>query len=81
MQLFWCEVFIQPIEEDAVPQDAILWFGDPVSFFGEIEEPAWDPLQLGSIEGFHSLGDRDAEVLFAMDHEQRSFPIASETVW
>ena len=71
---------IQPSKEFALPQHGVLRFRYEVALLREVEEAARNALHLGSIEGLHALGVGDAEVLAAVDDQNRGVPKSNELV-
>lgn len=71
---------VEPAEELALPEHGVLRFGDEMAFVREEEEAAGDSLHLGDIVSLHAFGIGDAEVVAAMDHENRGVPVAHEMV-
>jgi len=60
---------VEPAEELALEQDAVLRLTDPVVLIGEDKHPRRDTAQLGGVERHHTLRCQDAVVLLAMgDH-------------
>ena len=60
---------LQPAVDFAIPEDGVLGFEDPVVFVGEIDEAAGDAQPLEGGVKLEALGDGDAVVEFAVDHE------------
>ena len=71
---------IQPAEESALPQDAVLGFQYPVVLVGEDEQFGGHASQFRCIECRHALRGEDAEILFAVDAEDRRVPFVYEKV-
>ena len=71
---------IQPAEESALPQDAVLGFQYPVVFVGEDEQFGGHASQFRRIECRHALRGEDAEIFFAVDAEDRRVPFIYEKV-
>lgn len=51
-----------------------------MAFLREVEKAAGDALGLSRGEGFHGLRRRDAEVLLAVDDQQRRLPITRKAM-
>jgi len=79
-QRLFFQPLVEPTEELALPEHGVLRFGDKVAFIGEEEEAAGDSLHLGHVVCLHALGVWDAEVVAAMDDENRGVPVAHEMV-
>ena len=65
---------VQPAEEGALPEHAVLWLQHPVVLVGVEEELGGDAAQSGCVEGALSLTAEDAVVLVAVDAEDGSVP-------
>ena len=63
-----------------MPEEAVLWFEDPVGLVGEIEVAAGDVAHLGCVVGGHAFGGDDAEVEFAVDDTDGGVPLVDEEV-
>lgn len=75
------QILVEPIEEHSLPEYAVLWFGHPVTFVGEIEELRRDSTHTSDIESLHTLCDRNTEIIFVVDDEDRSVPLLHRLVW
>ncbi len=74
------QVFIQPIIEPTLPQNAILRFQHPVVLVGEIQEFGVDAAQDGCVVGLHALREADAVVQAAVDDEDGRGPFVHKEV-
>ena len=70
--MLFLQPFIQPAEEGALPEHAILWLQYPVVLIRIDEEFGWNTTHAGCIEGTHTLVGIDAVILFAVDAENWS---------
>src|SRR5690349_291003 len=66
---------LQPVVHRVVPQHAVLRLQDPVVLVREAQELARNPAPLRNRERGDALLDRDAEILIAVDDENRRFPL------
>ena len=73
--MLFLQPLIQPSEEGALPEHAVLWLQYPVVLIRIDEEFGWNTAHAGCIEGTHALVGVDAVVLLAMDAEDRSIPL------
>ena len=73
--MLFLQPLVQPSEEGALPEHAILWLQYPVVLIRIDEELGWDATHAGCIEGAHALVGVDAVILLAMDAENRSIPL------
>ena len=68
---------IQPAEEDALPQHAVLRLQHPVVLIREDEQFGGDASQLSRIGCRHALRGADAEIFFAVDAEDMRVPFVN----
>ena len=68
------QVFVQPAEEGALPEDAVLWFQHPVVLVGEEEELGVESAHSGCGEGAFGLGVFNSEVSLSVDAEDGCVP-------
>ena len=79
MALF-LKVFVKPVDEVAMPEEAVLGLEDPVGFVGEVEVSGVKAAELGSIVGGHALRGDNAEVKFAVDYADGGIPFFDKEV-
>ena len=79
MGLFF-EVFVEPVDEVAMPEEAVLGTEDPVGFVGEVEVAGVEATDLGGVVGCHALGGHDAEVELAVYYAEGGVPTIDEEV-
>ncbi len=65
---------IKPVDEVAVPEQAVLRFEHPVGFIREVKVAARDVSHLRGIVGCHALGSHNAEVEFTVDDADGCIP-------
>ena len=71
---------VEPGEEGALPEDAVLGFEHPVVLVGVEEQLGFDAFHAGGIEGAHALGGIDAVVFLAVDAEDGGVPLVNKAV-
>ena len=72
------EVFVEPVDEVAVPEEAVLGAEHPVGLVGKIKVACFEAAELGSVVGSHALGGDDAEVKLAMDDADGGVPTETQ---
>ena len=82
LSLLFCRLqpLIQPFKECALPQNAVLRFQHPVVLIGINKQFGRNTAHYGSVKGSHCLVGKDAEILFAMNAEDRGVPFVYEEV-
>ena len=66
---------VEPAEIFALPENAVLWLGHPVTFAWEEHHASRDATHSCCVEGLHSLAVRDTEVVFASHYEDWGVPV------
>ena len=76
--MLFLQPFIQPSEEGALPEHAVLRFEYPVVLVGEDEKFGWDAAQTCCVECTEALVGVDAVVHLTVDAEDRCIPLVDE---
>ena len=72
------EVFVEPVDEVTVPEEAVLGMEHPVGLVGEVEVAGIEAAELGGVVGSHALGGYDTEVELAVDNAYRGVPFVDK---
>ena len=71
---------VEPLEECALPQHAVLWFKYPVVLVGEDKQLGWDAFHTCSVKCTHALGGVDAIIFLAMNAEYGRIPFVDKAM-
>lgn len=69
---------VDPSEDLLVPNERVLWLGDPMGLIGEVKETAGNTLLLEDVEETDTLSDGETEVEVVVDDELGGGPLGDE---
>src|ERR1700742_574816 len=80
-QLGRAHELVDPVDDDQMPHEAVLWFQDPVVFIRKTQESALDAPHLQDVERRQALGNGQAEVEIVVNDQHRGVPVFQKSRW